>query len=98
MTINDMPFSFSHSLFIVDSLFLSLAVLSPRFLLSHHFLVLLLSLLEYTLNSLGPFGSLAPVTWTNNDFLRAKYNGKRARMNAPIARPRGSRKLKEWDV
>ncbi|KAI4354305.1 hypothetical protein L6164_003179 [Bauhinia variegata] len=35
--------------------------------------------------------------WTYNDSLRANYNDKVAAMNAPIARPKGSRKLKDWE-
>ncbi|KAL2897997.1 Microfibrillar-associated protein 1 [Bienertia sinuspersici] len=35
--------------------------------------------------------------WTNNDPLRAKYNAKMAAMNKPIAKPKGSRKLKDWE-
>ncbi|KAL3645147.1 hypothetical protein CASFOL_010327 [Castilleja foliolosa] len=35
--------------------------------------------------------------WTYNDPLRAKYNQKMAGMNAPIARPKGSKKLKDWE-
>ncbi|XP_065854053.1 uncharacterized protein [Euphorbia lathyris] len=35
--------------------------------------------------------------WTYNDALRAKYNTKMAGMNASIARPRGSKKLKDWE-
>ncbi|XP_043701840.1 microfibrillar-associated protein 1-like [Telopea speciosissima] len=35
--------------------------------------------------------------WTYNDPLRAKYNAKMAGMNAPIAKPKGSKKLKEWE-
>ncbi|XP_065853847.1 uncharacterized protein [Euphorbia lathyris] len=35
--------------------------------------------------------------WTYNDALRAKYNTKMAGMNGAIARPRGSKKLKDWD-
>eukprot|EP00245_Coleochaete_scutata_P006442 TRINITY_DN20883_c0_g1_i1.p1 TRINITY_DN20883_c0_g1~~TRINITY_DN20883_c0_g1_i1.p1 ORF type:complete len:433 (+),score=140.62 TRINITY_DN20883_c0_g1_i1:138-1436(+) len=34
--------------------------------------------------------------WTYNDPLRAKYNNKMGGMK-PIAKPRGSRKLKDWD-
>lgn len=33
--------------------------------------------------------------WTYNDPLRAKYNAKMAGMNAPIAKPKGSKKLKD---
>lgn len=35
--------------------------------------------------------------WTYNDPLRAKYNAKMAAMNKPIAKPKGSRKLKDWE-
>ncbi|KAG8381046.1 hypothetical protein BUALT_Bualt06G0080100 [Buddleja alternifolia] len=35
--------------------------------------------------------------WTYNDPLRTKYNQKMAGMNAPIARPKGSKKLKDWE-
>ncbi|XP_050213504.1 uncharacterized protein LOC126664920 [Mercurialis annua] len=35
--------------------------------------------------------------WTYNDALRAKYNTKMAGMNAPIAKPKGSKKLKDWE-
>lgn len=35
--------------------------------------------------------------WTYNDPLRAKYNAKMAGMNVPIAKPKGSKKLKDWD-
>ncbi|CAA0836666.1 microfibrillar-associated protein-related [Striga hermonthica] len=35
--------------------------------------------------------------WTYNDPLRDKYNKKMAGMNAPIARPKGSKKLKDWE-
>ncbi|XP_010670028.2 uncharacterized protein LOC104887130 [Beta vulgaris subsp. vulgaris] len=35
--------------------------------------------------------------WTYNDPLRAKYNAKMAGMNKPIAKPKGSRKLKDWE-
>ncbi|KAE9610460.1 hypothetical protein Lal_00006058 [Lupinus albus] len=35
--------------------------------------------------------------WTYNDPLRAKYNDKMAAMNAPIAKPKGSKKLKDWE-
>ncbi|KAL0885479.1 hypothetical protein Bca101_009461 [Brassica carinata] len=34
--------------------------------------------------------------WVSNVFLRRKYNKRMADMNAPIARPRGSKKLKAW--
>ncbi|ESR56743.1 hypothetical protein WN944_016480 [Citrus x changshan-huyou] len=36
--------------------------------------------------------------WTYNDPLRAKYNAKMAGMNAPIAKPQGSKKLKDWET
>ncbi|KAI3988499.1 hypothetical protein MKX01_026313 [Papaver californicum] len=36
--------------------------------------------------------------WVNNDTLRAKYNSKMAGMDAPIAKPRGSKKLKDWEL
>ncbi|GAU39508.1 hypothetical protein TSUD_68720 [Trifolium subterraneum] len=35
--------------------------------------------------------------WTFNDPLRAKYNEKMAAMDAPIAKPKGSKKLKDWE-
>ncbi|KAL3565131.1 hypothetical protein D5086_033177 [Populus alba] len=35
--------------------------------------------------------------WTYNDPLRAKYNAKMAGMNAAIAKPKGSKKLKDWE-
>jgi hypothetical protein len=35
--------------------------------------------------------------WTYNDPLRAKYNNKMAGMNRPIAKPAGSKKLKDWE-
>ncbi|KAJ1274195.1 hypothetical protein BS78_05G044600 [Paspalum vaginatum] len=35
--------------------------------------------------------------WATNGPLRAKYNAKMAGMNAPIAKPKGSKKLKDWD-
>ncbi|PON78703.1 Micro-fibrillar-associated protein 1, C-terminal [Trema orientale] len=35
--------------------------------------------------------------WTYNDPLRAKYNAKMAGMNAPISKPKGSKKLKDWE-
>ncbi|KAK7836479.1 uncharacterized protein LOC111995148 [Quercus suber] len=35
--------------------------------------------------------------WTYNDPLRTKYNAKMAGMNAPIAKPKGSKKLKDWE-
>ncbi|XP_059646470.1 uncharacterized protein LOC132293145 [Cornus florida] len=36
--------------------------------------------------------------WTYNDPLRAKYNAKMAGINAPIAKPKGSKKLKDWET
>ncbi|KAL4364250.1 hypothetical protein GQ457_04G020840 [Hibiscus cannabinus] len=36
--------------------------------------------------------------WTYNDPLRAKYNAKMAAVNAPIAKPKGSKKLKDWET
>ncbi|KAL3702014.1 hypothetical protein R1sor_020036 [Riccia sorocarpa] len=36
--------------------------------------------------------------WTYNDPLRAKYNSKMAGMNRPIAKPQGSKKLKDWEL
>ncbi|XP_072966564.1 uncharacterized protein [Typha angustifolia] len=36
--------------------------------------------------------------WTMNGPLRAKYNAKMAGMNAPIAKPKGSKKLKDWET
>ncbi|KAG2627600.1 microfibrillar-associated protein 1-like [Panicum virgatum] len=36
--------------------------------------------------------------WATNGPLRAKYNAKMAGMNAPIAKPKGSKKLKDWDA
>ncbi|GAB2230247.1 hypothetical protein Droror1_Dr00014505 [Drosera rotundifolia] len=36
--------------------------------------------------------------WTYNDPLRAKYNAKMAGMNKPVAKPKGSKKLKDWDL
>ncbi|XP_057795630.1 uncharacterized protein LOC131011802 [Salvia miltiorrhiza] len=36
--------------------------------------------------------------WTYNDPLRAKYNQKMAGMNAPIAKPKGSKKMKDWET
>ncbi|TVU32564.1 hypothetical protein EJB05_24297 [Eragrostis curvula] len=36
--------------------------------------------------------------WATNDPLRAKYNAKMAGMNRPIAKPKGSKKLKDWDA
>eukprot|EP00850_Spirogloea_muscicola_P007029 SM000034S12783 [mRNA] locus=s34:788444:789254:- [translate_table: standard] len=35
--------------------------------------------------------------WTTNDTLRAKYNSKMAGMNKPLEKPKGSRKLKDWE-
>lgn len=35
--------------------------------------------------------------WTYNDPLRAKYNAKMAGMNKPIEKPKGSKKLKDWE-
>ncbi|KAL6877632.1 hypothetical protein ACP4OV_012847 [Aristida adscensionis] len=35
--------------------------------------------------------------WATNGPLRAKYNAKMAGMNAPIAKPKGSKKMKDWD-
>ncbi|XP_074281033.1 uncharacterized protein LOC141605977 [Silene latifolia] len=35
--------------------------------------------------------------WANNDPLRSKYNAKMAGMNRPIAKPKGSKKLKDWE-
>lgn len=35
--------------------------------------------------------------WTFNDPLRAKYNAKMGGLNAPIAKPKGSKKLKDWE-
>ncbi|XP_059460250.1 uncharacterized protein LOC132189637 [Corylus avellana] len=35
--------------------------------------------------------------WTYNDPLRAKYNAKMAGMNADISKPKGSKKLKDWE-
>ncbi|KAL1825709.1 hypothetical protein ACET3Z_012487 [Daucus carota] len=35
--------------------------------------------------------------WTYNDPLRAKYNAKMAGMDAPIAKPKGSKKIKDWE-
>ncbi|CAH8359609.1 unnamed protein product [Eruca vesicaria subsp. sativa] len=34
--------------------------------------------------------------WVSNAFLRQKYNKRRAAMDAPIERPRGSKKMKAW--
>lgn len=36
--------------------------------------------------------------WTYNDPLRAKYNAKMAGMNKPVAKPKGSKKLKDWEL
>lgn len=36
--------------------------------------------------------------WATNGPLRAKYNAKMAGMNAPIAKPKGSKKMKDWDT
>ncbi|XP_022742384.1 microfibrillar-associated protein 1-like [Durio zibethinus] len=36
--------------------------------------------------------------WTYNDPLRAKYNAKMAAVNAPIVKPKGSKKLKDWEL
>ncbi|XP_068635696.1 uncharacterized protein [Aristolochia californica] len=36
--------------------------------------------------------------WTYNDPLRAKYNAKMGGMNASIAKPKGSKKLKDWEL
>ncbi|TVU32528.1 hypothetical protein EJB05_24259, partial [Eragrostis curvula] len=36
--------------------------------------------------------------WATNDPLRAKYNAKMAGMNRPIAKPKGSKKLKDSDA
>ena len=36
--------------------------------------------------------------WTYNDPLRAKYNAKMAGMNKPIEKPKGSKKLKDWEL
>ncbi|KAM7280617.1 hypothetical protein ACFE04_007751 [Oxalis oulophora] len=35
--------------------------------------------------------------WTSNDKLIAKYGTKMAAMNAPIEKPKGSKKLKDWE-
>ncbi|KAF7826872.1 microfibrillar-associated protein 1-like [Senna tora] len=35
--------------------------------------------------------------WTYNDPLRAKYNEKMAAMNASLSKPKGSKKLKDWE-
>lgn len=37
------------------------------------------------------------IRWTSNGPLRAKYNEKMGGMNAPIAKPKGSKKLKDWE-
>ena len=36
--------------------------------------------------------------WSTNGPLRAKYNAKMAGMNGPIAKPKGSKKMKDWDT
>ncbi|TYI02379.1 hypothetical protein ES332_A11G263200v1 [Gossypium tomentosum] len=36
--------------------------------------------------------------WTYNDPLRAKYNAKMAAVNVPIAKPKGTKKLKDWEM
>ncbi|XP_010525001.1 PREDICTED: microfibrillar-associated protein 1-like [Tarenaya hassleriana] len=36
--------------------------------------------------------------WTSNDPLRDKYNSKMAGMNAPISKPKGSKKMKDWQT
>ncbi|KAG0487540.1 hypothetical protein HPP92_009635 [Vanilla planifolia] len=36
--------------------------------------------------------------WTANGPLRAKYNAKMAGMNVPIEKPKGSKKLKDWET
>lgn len=36
--------------------------------------------------------------WTSNDPLRDKYNAKMAGMNAPISKPKGSKKMKDWET
>ncbi|RWW46253.1 hypothetical protein BHE74_00047825 [Ensete ventricosum] len=36
--------------------------------------------------------------WSMNGPLRSKYNAKMAGMNAPIEKPRGSKKLKDWEI
>ena len=36
--------------------------------------------------------------WATNGPLRTKYNAKMAGMNAPIAKPKGSKKMKDWDT
>uniref|UniRef100_A0ACD5Z4E4 Uncharacterized protein n=2 Tax=Avena sativa TaxID=4498 RepID=A0ACD5Z4E4_AVESA len=38
------------------------------------------------------------VPWSTNGPLRAKYNAKMAGMNGPIAKPKGSKKMKDWDT
>lgn len=35
--------------------------------------------------------------WTFNDPLRAKYNSKMAGMNRPMEKPKGNKKLKDWE-
>lgn len=36
--------------------------------------------------------------WATNGPLRTKYNAKMAGMNVPIAKPKGSKKMKDWDT
>ncbi|CAL9098783.1 unnamed protein product [Musa textilis] len=36
--------------------------------------------------------------WSMNGPLRSKYNAKMAGMNAPIEKPKGSKKLKDWEI
>lgn len=36
--------------------------------------------------------------WSMNGPLRSKYNAKMAGMNAPIEKPKGSKKLKDWEM
>ncbi|KAF8048671.1 hypothetical protein N665_2444s0014 [Sinapis alba] len=36
--------------------------------------------------------------WTSNDPLREKYNKKMAGMNGPIEKPKGSKKMKDWET
>ncbi|WZZ90936.1 hypothetical protein YC2023_119515 [Brassica napus] len=36
--------------------------------------------------------------WTSNDPLREKYNNKMAGMNGPIEKPKGSKKMKDWET
>ncbi|KAH0987298.1 hypothetical protein GBA52_014475 [Prunus armeniaca] len=45
----------------------------------------------------GKGSGLEYYRWTYNDPLRAKYNAKMAGMNTPIAKPKGSKKLKDWE-